>query len=181
MSMPAGEPRIGRRAYSSAVLRAAAAVFGLCLLAVAQASASPADETIETLQRAVDGLRARLGITHAVTVSVVTSNARVFSMTPPPTAGEPFKVEIDAAFLATLVDDEVTAALAHELGHVWVATNRPFLQTERLANDIAMRVVTRSSLARVYRKMSAHTGMAADEKAYLGPELLKVTRRTGPD
>ncbi|MCC7043042.1 MAG: hypothetical protein IT183_04225 [Acidobacteria bacterium] len=157
------------------------AVLGLGLVAATRASASPADETMAALQRAVDSLRARLGITHEVTVSVVTSDARVFSMTPPPAAGEPFKVEIDATFLATLVDDEVTAALARELGHVWVATNRPFLQTERLANDVAMRVVTRSSLARVYRKMSAYTGMATDEKAYLGPELLKVTRRTVPD
>lgn len=164
-----------------AALRVVVAVLGLGLVAATRASAGPADDSLETLQRAADNLRARLGITHAVTVSVVTSNVRAFSMTPPPAAGAPFTVEIDAAFLATLVDDEVTAALAHELGHVWIATNRPFLHTERLANDVAMRVVTRSSLARVYRKMSAHTGLTTNELAYLGPELLTITRRTAPN
>lgn len=153
---------------------------GTSLLA-APASAGPADAPLEHLQRTVDGLRSRLEITRPVIVSVVTTNPRILSMTPPPEGDGPFRVEIDAKFLAELADDEVAAALAHELGHVWVSTNRPFLQTERLANDVAMRVVTRWSLVRVYRKLSTYAGMAADEAAYLGPEILKVARRSSED
>ena len=45
----------------------------------------------------------------------------------------------DAAFLDTLTDDEVEAEVAHELGHVWIFTHHAYLQTEGLANQIAMR------------------------------------------
>ena len=64
--------------------------------------------------------------------------------------------------------------LAHELGHVWVSTHHPYLQTERLANSIAMRVVSRDSLERVYEKMWARDGRKGDLLAFLGP-------RTAPD
>ena len=33
----------------------------------------------------------------------------------------------------------------HELGHVWIFTHHPYLQTEQLANRIAMRLVSRTS------------------------------------
>lgn len=179
--MPAVESLPCRRSPLNAVRLVAALAFGVLLLAAPPVSAGPADATAESLQRTVDGLRSRLGITRAVVVSVVALNPRVVSMTPPAEGNEAFGLEVDAAFLEKLTDDEVAAALAHELGHVWASTNRPFLQTERLANDIAMRVVTRWSLVRVYRKLSAHTGMAADEAAYLGPEILKVARRSSED
>ena len=56
--------------------------------------------------------------------------------------GNPFKLAIDVAFLEALTDDELEAAIAHELGHVWVFTHHPHLQTEELANQIALRVVS---------------------------------------
>ena len=177
-SLPHRASSLGPRAIVAVV------AFGAFVLAAPLASpvsAGPADAPVESLQRTVDGLRSRLGITRPVIVSVVSANPRVLSMTPPAEGHEAFGLEIDATFLEKLTDDEVAAALAHELGHVWVSTNRPFLQTERLANDVAMRVVTRWSLVRVYRKLSAHTGMAADETAYLGPEILKVARRDSVD
>jgi hypothetical protein len=59
--------------------------------------------------------------------------------------------------------------VAHELGHVWVFTHHPYLQTERLANQIAMRVVSRGSLAGVYRKLWERGGVKGDLQAFLGP------------
>ena len=63
-------------------------------------------------------------------------------------------------------DDELAAVIAHELGHVWIFTHHPYLQTEELANQIALRVVTRISLDSVYQKVWAHTG-AKGTLAYL--------------
>ena len=48
--------------------------------------------------------------------------------------------------------------VAHELGHVWIYTHHPYLQTEQLANQIAMRVVSRESLDSVYGKVWADAG-----------------------
>ena len=45
-----------------------------------------------------------------------------------------FQLSIEASFMDVLSDDELEAAVAHELGHVWVFTHHPFLQTEQLAN-----------------------------------------------
>jgi hypothetical protein len=128
------------------------------------------------LQHLVDGLRARLGISHTVQVTIVETNPRVVSMIPPASTGEPFGLAVQGDFLNALSEDEIAAALAHELGHVWVATHHPFLQTERQANEIAMQVVTRYSLSRLYAKLWAMTGTEADLDHYLGPEILRVTR-----
>ena len=60
--------------------------------------------------------------------------------------------------------------LAHELGHVWIYTHHPFLQTERLANVIGQRVTDRAALERVYLKLWAYertTGVPLDD--LLGP------------
>jgi len=75
---------------------------------------------------------------------------------------------VDAAFLDQLTDDELEAAIAHELGHLWVFTHHPFLQTEELANQIAMRVVSRESLERVYGKVWARGGTKGDLNRFLG-------------
>ena len=56
--------------------------------------------------------------------------------------------------------------MAHELGHVWVFTHHPYLQTEKLANQIAMRVVTRDSLVNVYHKLWEHGGPEEISRAF---------------
>jgi predicted Zn-dependent protease len=132
------------------------------------------------LQRLVDELRERLGIPEPVTVSVVANNPKVVSVAPPAGRGLPFELAVEADFLAALADDELTAALAHELGHVWVSTHHPFLQTERLANDIAMRVVSRDSLERVYTKMWTRMGANADLVTFLGPTLVATSTQALP-
>ena len=80
-----------------------------------------------------------------------------------------FLLTIDASFLDTLSDEELEAAIAHELGHVWIFTHHPYLQTEELANQIAMRAVSRESLERVYAKVWERGGTKGDLARFLGP------------
>src|SRR5262249_18600428 len=63
-----------------------------------------------------------------------------------------------ANFVRLLDDEELTAALAHELAHVWIYTHHPFLHTEVLANQIAMQVVPRDSLNQLYFKVRTFYG-----------------------
>jgi hypothetical protein len=96
--------------------------------------------------------------------------ALVVSVAAPAADERIYRLEMEADFFASLAPDELEAAVAHELGHVWVFTHHPYLQTERLANQIAMRVVSRDSLARLYRKMWAHDSTTyRDLDEILGP------------
>jgi predicted Zn-dependent protease len=64
-------------------------------------------------------------------------------------------------FLAELTAVEVRAVVAHELGHVWIFGNHPYLQTEQRANEVALRLVTRAELESAYRKLGAVGGKNA--------------------
>jgi len=123
-----------------------------------------------TLQETVEALKATLSIEHAVVVSVVATNVLALSVAAPSEVGGPFQLAIEAAFLGRLTDDELTAALAHELGHVWIFAHHPYLQTERLANEIAMRAVTRENLERVYEKVWKRVDTKGDISQFLGPK-----------
>jgi len=63
----------------------------------------------------------------------------------------------------------LSASIAHELGHVWIFTHHPYLQTELLANQIALKVVTREELERVYEKVWKDKGKG-DLKDFLGED-----------
>ena len=80
-----------------------------------------------------------------------------------------FLVRVEERMLELLGSDELEAALAHELGHVWVFTHHPYLQTEQLANDVAMRVVSREALARVYDKVWKAGARRATSRSSSGP------------
>jgi hypothetical protein len=135
----------------------------------------PVRWTPSSLQDLVDRLRTMLAIDKAVTASIVPSNPKVASMTPPSAAGQPFQLAIERGFLEGLSEDELSAVIAHELGHVWVSTHHPYLQTEELANSVAMRVVTRDSLERVYAKVWARDGSHEDIVKFLGPRMSAAT------
>ncbi len=124
---------------------------------------------VERIQLVVDRLRAELGISHPVNVAVLPQVALVVSVEAPADDSQPFRLAIEDRFLARLDDAEVDAAMAHELGHVWLFTHHPYLQTERLANQIAMRVVPRESLVNVYQKLWAHGATRGNLDAFLGP------------
>ena len=70
----------------------------------------------------------------------------------------PFIITADQKFVQSLSDEELKAAIAHELGHVWIYTHHPYLQTERLANDIALRVTSADVLVPVYEKVWKRIG-----------------------
>jgi hypothetical protein len=79
-----------------------------------------------------------------------------------------FLISIDRTFLEDLNEDELTTALAHELGHVWIFSHHPYLQTEALANEIAMKAVSRDSLKTLYGKLWLHLGTKGNLEELLG-------------
>jgi Zn-dependent protease with chaperone function len=130
--------------------------------------------TAEKLHGIVSDLRAGLEISEPVVVAIVPNNALMMSIAPARHGGS-FQLEIDATFLPRLTDEELEAAIAHELGHAWVFTHHPYLQTEELANQIAMRAVTRAALEGVYGKVWKHGGTSGDLARVLGPEPRAAT------
>ena len=133
------------------------------------APAEPSALIIQRVQLVVDRLRSELGIPENVDVAIEPQVALVVSVEAPTDRGEPFRLAIEDQFLERLSAEELDAVLAHELGHVWVFTHHPYLQTEKLANQIAMRVVTRDSLVSMYQKLWEHGGTKGDLETFLGP------------
>jgi hypothetical protein len=114
-------------------------------------------------QEIADSLRAELSIAEEVRILPVVYHPFVFAVESDriATAGgaeKRFRLSMEMGFLVWLDHVELRAALAHELGHVWIFTHHPFLQTERLANEIGQRVVARQDLERLYRKLWAYEG-----------------------
>ena len=132
----------------------------VCVCALACARTARASDQRERIQQVVDELRAGLAIAPAVNVSIVPSNPKLFSVAPVEHQPETFLLSVEEDFAQGLSATELRAALAHELGHVWIFTHFPFLQTEELANDIASRVVSRESLAPLYDKVWKRVGSA---------------------
>ncbi len=131
---------------------------GVYVCALAHATRAHAIDQQERIQRVVDDLKARLAITQPVNVSVVQTNPKLFSVVPAEQKGGTFLLSVEEDFAQALTDAELRAAVAHELGHVWIFTHFPYLQTEELANDIASRVVNRDSLAPLYEKVWKKSG-----------------------
>jgi hypothetical protein len=125
---------------------------------------------IDRLQLITDGLRRRLNILERVLVTVVDHNPLVMSVETLAGRSGPFVITADAKFMASLSDDELQAAVAHELGHVWIYTHHPYLQTERLANDIALRVISPDVLVPVYEKVWKRTGARGNLAEYISFE-----------
>lgn len=151
--------------------------FALCVIAPALiasasvAAAPPASERrTRQLQRVLDRVKQRLGLNDAVSVELVAKNPHLISVEAPSRKGGPFLVRVEQQMVDLLSTDELEAALAHELGHVWVFTHHPFLQTEQLANDVAMRVVSRDTLVRVYDKVWKSGAAKGDLASFLGPD-----------
>jgi hypothetical protein len=116
----------------------------------------------EFVQRVVDDSRARLSIPQQVRVSIVPENTLMVSVQRDPEHDGTFLLSFEETFLELLTEADVRAVVAHELGHVWIFTHHPFLQTEQLANEIAMRIVTRESLESVYANVRKRAGGSLD-------------------
>jgi hypothetical protein len=140
----------------------AVAVTGESVTVAKSASSSAVAARAQQIQASVDALRRRLAIPEAVFVSIVPKNDLLVSVAPMKNGGKAFGLALEDGFLDTLTQDELDAVVAHELGHVWIFTHHPYLQTEELANDIALRVVDRASLERAYKKVWQQTGRKGD-------------------
>ena len=144
----------------------------VCLPVMLISLASPTDAseppTTVALQEMVNSLKAELGIDAVVSTAIVATNSLLVSVEP--VDGGAFRMMFEEGFLASVDRDELKAIVAHELGHVWIFTHHPYLQTERLANTVAMRAVPRASLERVYSKVWEHQGTKGDLTRFLGPE-----------
>ena len=146
----------------------------LCLPAIliglaARIDASEARSAV-ALQELVNGLKAQLGIDATVSVAIVTTNTLLVSVKPVDDAARTFQMAFEERFLTGLDQDELKAIVAHELGHVWIFTHHPYLQTERLANTVATRAVPRATLERVYSKVWERQGTKGNLALFLGPE-----------
>jgi hypothetical protein len=133
---------------------------------------SPSIVTVRAMraQELVDQLRSVLPISSEVQVAAVTYNPLVFSVQPLDTHKDHFLLKMEIGFLLMLQDDELRAAMGHELGHVWIYTHRPYLQTERAANIIGQQMVDRESLKKLYAKLWTYesaSGVPIDD--LLGP------------
>ena len=106
----------------------------------------------------VKEFQGRLGISEQVAVSIVEAEKYLVSVQRSPGPGKGFIIRLEKEFLATLTDEELCSVLAHELGHVWIFTNHPYLHTEALANQKAMQLVSGESLEKVYEKVWKQTG-----------------------
>lgn len=126
---------------------------------------------VERLQRVTDDLRRRLNILERVLVTVVDHNPLVMSVETLSGRSGPFVITADREFIASLSEEEIKAAIAHELGHVWIYTHHPYLQTERLANDVALRVISPELLIPVYEKVWKRTGARGNLAEYISFEL----------
>jgi hypothetical protein len=122
-------------------------------------------------QEIVNELCLALSIDKEVQIGIVAHHPLVFSVERADRNRDRFMLSMEVGFLLMLDEDELRAALAHELGHVWIFTHHPYLHTERLANDVGLRVVSRVSFEKVYTKLWAYEGTAGVPlEQLLGPD-----------
>lgn len=143
---------------------------GLAVATPAQAHAeevSGARASSTRVQRLVDDYVPRLGLATQVEVVVVPRNELMVSVEPVDGQAR-FRLSVEESFLQELSDEELSATVAHELGHVWIFTHHPFLQTEALANDVAMRLVPKDALVRVYEKVYQRLGTKGTLARFVG-------------
>lgn len=123
--------------------------------------------TTKRIRAIVDRYRRDLSIRELVFISIVAKNDKLVSVERTKDRRGGFVLSFDETFLKGLDDNELRASIAHELGHVWIFTHHPYLHTELLANQIALRVVTREHLEKIYAKVWKDKG---DLNEFLGEE-----------
>ena len=121
----------------------------------------------QRIQEIVKEFMAKLTMADTVAVALVPKNPLMVSVEYTD-ASTGFLLSVEEDFLNELTQEELEAAIAHELGHVWIFTHHPFLQTEVLANQIAQRLVPRSSLVHVYEKVWKRQGTKGDLTRFVG-------------
>jgi hypothetical protein len=143
------------------------------LLAASSISEDVPPAIVARMQRAEEllrELRTALMIDQPVQIAAVAVHPLIFAVSPADMQKSRFILSMELGFLLSIDDEELRAALAHELGHVWIFTHHPFLHTERLANSIAQQAVPRDRFERLYSKLWAYEGKSGvDLDQLLGP------------
>ena len=121
----------------------------------------------EPMTRLIDELKKELEIDKEIEAIFVPKNEMIVSVQPVRERKGVYEISFEENFLNTLDDNELRAVIAHELGHVWIFTHHPYLQTEDLANSIAFKAVTQESLDRVYDKVRTRNIVAGTLSATL--------------
>jgi len=116
----------------------------------------------DRMQSIVDELKDRLGLAPSVRALPVSQNSKVASVRRDSELRNTFVISMEEDFVDSLTDEELSAVAAHELGHIWIFTHHPFLQTEELANEIALRAVSRAALDQLYEKVWKRTGQKGE-------------------
>ena len=145
-------------------------IFLLCLFGTVAAVSNdnPARNTEEQrLSAIINEFRSWLGISAPVSVSIVEVNEYLVSVQRSSDPVKAFTIKFEKEFLSTLTEEELRAVIAHELGHVWIFTHLPYLQTEALANEKALQLVSRESLEKVYEKVWRHEGQKGTLQEFL--------------
>lgn len=134
-----------------------AALLCILLLASLHLSFSPTESRDEIESRiigsAIQKFSPILGITQRIVFSIVPEDSHLVSVKHENGLTQGYRLSFSERFLQSLSEREITAAVAHELGHVWIYTHFPFLQTEALANRQALRLVSKGDLESIYRKI----------------------------
>lgn len=125
------------------------------------------DPDLGRINAIVAELKVQLQMPQEIHTTVVPVNDLMVSVE---RTSDGYIIAFDANFLASLDQEEVRAAVAHELGHVWIFSHHPYLQTEALANQVAMRVVSRESLKKIYQQLWTHLGQNGNMEEFLGAE-----------
>jgi hypothetical protein len=140
------------------------------VIALAGSASAREPRSEHALQELVNSLKARLGVDAVVVATIVPSNPLLVSVQRADDDVHTFRMQFEEQFLSGLDDGDIEAIVAHELGHVWIFTHHPYLQTERLANTVAMRAVPRERLERVYSKVWEREGTKGNLERFLGPQ-----------
>ena len=137
----------------------------LSIVLVIQANSATERHKPAKIKNIIEELKRQMGILQEIEIALVSKNDLIVSVKPRKERNGVFEVSFERAFLNTLDDEELRAVIAHELGHVWIFTHRPYLQTEALANSIAYKAVKTEVMDRVYEKVRSRTRVASNLSA----------------
>lgn len=129
----------------------------LCLLFLFGTGVGHSDALEDREQRImaiIEDFKSRLDIAEEIRAEIVPWEKRLVSVRRFGENREAFLIRFDENFLTTLGEEELRAAVAHEMGHVWIFTRRPYLHTETLANRKALLLVSNECLEKLYMKVA---------------------------
>src|SRR4030095_11661918 len=109
----------------------------VCVILVVQASGAQGWNRLQhnarKIKHIVAGLKKQLNISSEISYEVVAHNDLLVSVERARGRSGAFVISFDADFLAMLDEDELPAAIAHEMGHVWIFTHHPYLHTHAIS------------------------------------------------